>query len=193
MARDRDELTDDDFDDRPRRGRRDDDTPDDRDDFDDRPRRRPGVAEARSKVAAPAILLIVFGVLSTLLSLWPAFQVVAMHDDVVAQFKENNAQAQKLPAGPQRDQQVAINKWLETNVTPLFLGVSVAGLVPSLLILLGGVKMKSLSGYGLAVTGSILATVPFCNGCACLSTPFGIWALVVLLNSDVKAAFGRSA
>jgi hypothetical protein len=43
------------------------------------------------------------------------------------------------------------------------------------------------------VTGSILSIIPCTNSCCCIGTPLGIWALVVLLNSDVKLAFSRSA
>ena len=49
--------------------------------------------------------------------------------------------------------------------------------------------MRSLSGYGLALTGSIAAIIPI-SGCCCLTMPVGIWALVVLLNPVVKAGFG---
>ena len=71
-------------------------------------------------------------------------------------------------------------------------GVGVLQLIGSMFIALGGMKMRALQSYGLAVTGSIMAIIPCCtNQCLCLYMPFGIWALVVLMNQDVKAAFSR--
>jgi hypothetical protein len=67
----------------------------------------------------------------------------------------------------------------------------VIGLVSNVLILIGGVRMKSLSGYPLAMTGAIAAIVPL-NSCCCIAMPVGIWALIVLVNADVKAAFAAN-
>jgi hypothetical protein len=73
----------------------------------------------------------------------------------------------------------------------LFQLLAIAG---SILIFLAGAKMRQLQGYTLSIVGSIMACLPICtNNCCCLSTPFGIWALVVLLNSDVKLAFTKNA
>jgi hypothetical protein len=60
------------------------------------------------------------------------------------------------------------------------------------LIFLGGSKMKQLQGYGTALAGAILSLIPCTNSCCCIGTPIGIWALMVLLNADVKLAFSRS-
>jgi len=57
------------------------------------------------------------------------------------------------------------------------------------LVFFGAMKMKDLQSYGLAMTAAILAIVP-CFSFCCTGIPFGIWALVVLLNKDVKPAFG---
>lgn len=57
------------------------------------------------------------------------------------------------------------------------------------LIFFGAMKMKALESYGLAMTAAILSMIP-CFTVCCLGIPFGIWALVVLLNDEVKAAFG---
>src|SRR5205807_657149 len=65
------------------------------------------------------------------------------------------------------------------------------GLVASLIIILGGLRMRALRSYGLAVTGSVLALLPCvtCTGCCGLGQGIGIWALVVLLKPEVKALF----
>ncbi len=56
-------------------------------------------------------------------------------------------------------------------------------------ILVGMFRMMKLRSHGMAVAASILAMIPCVSPCCCLGLPFGIWALVVLLRPEVKAAF----
>lgn len=53
----------------------------------------------------------------------------------------------------------------------------------------GGLKMRNLEGYGLAMAAAIIACIPCCSPCVILGIPFGIWALVVLNDAQVKASF----
>jgi hypothetical protein len=48
--------------------------------------------------------------------------------------------------------------------------------------------MKSLRGYGYAMTGAIVAMLP-CNLCCLLGLPFGIWAIMAMSREEVKRAF----
>jgi phage FluMu protein Com len=53
---------------------------------------------------------------------------------------------------------------------------------------IGGLMMLSMRAWGLCMAVAVLST--FAGVMACLPlAPFGIWALVVLLDSNVKAAF----
>ncbi len=56
-------------------------------------------------------------------------------------------------------------------------------------VIFGAIKMKALQSYGLALTAAILAALPCTSPCCFLGLPIGIWAIVVLMNQDVKAAF----
>jgi hypothetical protein len=49
--------------------------------------------------------------------------------------------------------------------------------------------MMKLRNRSLAIAASILAIVPCCDICCPIGIPVGIWALVVLLNDEVKRAF----
>jgi hypothetical protein len=66
---------------------------------------------------------------------------------------------------------------------------AVVGVLLSAIIFWGGLKMKTLENYGLAMTASILALIPCLSPCCVLGLPLGIWALVVLMKPEVKAAF----
>jgi len=68
-------------------------------------------------------------------------------------------------------------------------GSGVVSLVLRTVVLLGAIKMKRLQSYGLALTAAIIAVIPCFSPCCLLELPFGIWALVVLADEDVKAAF----
>jgi len=81
-------------------------------------------------------------------------------------------------------------EWLAPLMSGTFtIVLGVFTLIGAALIFYGAMKMKDLQGYGLAMTAAILSLIP-CFSICCIGIPFGIWALVVLLNQDVKSAFG---
>jgi hypothetical protein len=55
-------------------------------------------------------------------------------------------------------------------------------------IIYGAMQMKNLRNYNFALVASILSILP-CTYCCCATIPIGVWALVVLLKPEVKAAF----
>ena len=56
-------------------------------------------------------------------------------------------------------------------------------------VLWGGWQMKSMRQWTLAVVASVVTMLPCLGPCCGLGLPVGIWALVVLLKPEVKAAF----
>jgi len=66
-------------------------------------------------------------------------------------------------------------------------GGAIIGLLIQGLILFGSIKMKNLQSYGLSMTAAILSIT--CNCCCPIGWGAGIWALVVLADPKVKAAF----
>jgi hypothetical protein len=85
-----------------------------------------------------------------------------------------------------RDQQNATVAMMQGGLGIIFGFISIAiGVV----ILLGALKMKKLQSYGFAMAAAILAMIPCISPCCLIGLPFGIWALVVLMDPQVKAAF----
>lgn len=126
-------------------------------------------ATAASRVAGPAIALIVTGGLGI------AAQVVGL---IV-----NLAQVGwVMPGGG-------------PNQMPVFFSGGVAvvtgmiNLLVGIVVIVGAVKMKNLESYGFAMASAIVAMVPCISPCCLLGLPFGIWSLVVLSDAGVKAAF----
>ncbi len=70
------------------------------------------------------------------------------------------------------------------------LGVVTAllGMLVSAVMLFGAMRMRALEGYAFAVLAAILALLPCCP-CCFLSLPVGVWALVVLMDREVREAF----
>lgn len=66
---------------------------------------------------------------------------------------------------------------------------SIIGLAVAGFILWAALQMKSLRQWTIAVVASILAMIPCISPCCIIGLPIGIWALVVLMKPEVKAAF----
>jgi hypothetical protein len=75
-----------------------------------------------------------------------------------------------------------VGYWMGTT------GIPILSTVLMLVILYGAWKMMRGESYAWAMTASILSLFP-CTGCCILGAPFGIWALVVLNDSSVRAYF----
>lgn len=133
---------------------------------------------ARKKVGAPAVGLIIAsvvgilaGVFGLLTPLWIGWLIkmvenMQLENPGVAQLKAMAA------AG---------------SVWNIFFGVLNIGV--AIFVIVAAVKMRNLKGHGLVVTAAILSMLPYISGCCCVGLPFGIWALVVLLNAEVKSSF----
>ena len=144
---------------------------------------------AREKVKLPARLLLaaaIFMIFFAILSIGLAFS----GQDLNVQMLEFVEQQQ--PPGKARDDMAkevekarTRDKTVEHVQTAVF---SVIGLTLDVLVLVGALRMQSLRGRTLAMVGAICAIIPI-NSCCCVGMPIGIWALIVLMNADVKAAF----
>jgi hypothetical protein len=77
----------------------------------------------------------------------------------------------------------------ELFVGPVALIQSSLGIIMSVVVLAGSVKMKGLDNYGFSLAAAILAIIPCTSPCCFLGLPFGIWALVVLSDPIVKSSF----
>ncbi len=122
-------------------------------------------AAAKQRVAGPAIALVVTAVLGLIQNLLTLVFILMMASGALG----------------------APNQNLE-DVLPSLI-ITAIGLPGGVLMLVGAMKMKKLESYGLAMAGAIVGMVPYFSPCCLLGLPFGIWALVVLCDGSVKAAF----
>ncbi len=66
----------------------------------------------------------------------------------------------------------------------------IIGLAFSGFVIFGGLQMRGLKNWGVALAAAILAMLPCgSNCCCCVGIPIGIWALITLTKPEVKSAF----
>lgn len=159
-------------------------------------------ATIKSRLQAPAIALIVVGVLNLLLMVLQAGRIllVAMtspqelvkeRDEVIEQLEKSGLLSKEFLETYKQQQEGQSPESFKTQSVAVG-GIGCAlGLLVALLSLLGGIRMLSLRSYALCIAGAISAAIPClsCSGCCCFGEIIGIWALVVLANAEVRAAF----
>ncbi len=157
--------------------RRDDDEEDDFDGDDEevdvkRKKRKRGNSEAVGRLAGPAICIMVVASLAVL------GQCISIPLNVMA-----------LTQGP-RPAAAPGDFAAQFNANPgLNLVFGVVFLALQGFILFGAVQMKGAKMYGVSMATAILSVIPICSSCVCFGIPFGIWALIVLMDENVKSAF----
>jgi hypothetical protein len=82
-----------------------------------------------------------------------------------------------------------IFEYVQRLMGPLKIVQAVLGMFMGVVILMGALKMMKLQSYRFAVTAAVLAMIPCISPCCLLGLPFGIWALVVLNQPQVKPNF----
>jgi len=149
-----------------------------------------GERAARDRVQFPAIGLIVMGVLNLMIALYWLFNGLVIKAMPVAQFQQTMTKQ-----NPQLPEQMKQLGWTWEGIHNVaaygFLTAGIAGVLVAILGVWGGVRMLQLRSYGLAVLASILSAVPILSGCACVCVGMvtGVWALIVLMNPEVRSAF----
>jgi len=126
--------------------------------------------EAQSRVKAPAIGLLVAGIVDLAAVFFLLVEFVA----ILLSYQTFSAGATTHPPG------------ISSRLL-FFLPLCVALLAAGVVILFGAFKMQRLKSYGLSVAASILAMITPPG--LLVGLPFGIWALIVLNLREIKAAF----
>jgi hypothetical protein len=153
---------------------------------------------ARSQVQIPGSFLIAIGVLNLLGSLFPGSTFIIMAVQPAENVRQMLRQSQENTSKmlPNQDQALKqIDDMKPEDLKRLVLityGITTGViLLAALIVILAGVRMIQLRAYGLCVLGSLTAAVPCISPscCAVIGLVIGVWALVVLLSAEVRAAF----
>jgi hypothetical protein len=140
--------------------------------------------EAVERVRLPATFLLVSGGLNLLGCLYWLFNAFVVTIMPAAQMQQYHKQM-GLPAPqgtPEEHAMQLVVAW----------GFLVAGILATVLPILAGMRMLVLRNYALCIVGSIVTAIPCMScpsGCMVLGQVAGIWALVVLMNDEVRSFF----
>lgn len=133
-----------------------------------------GVA-AEQAVQAPGIALMIFGGVNALQAL--LFVVVGIVGSFDPSIFENSSYGGGADVDPMMNVVIAI-----------IMGIIMLG--ASGLIFFGGMKMRQLESFGIAMAAAIAAVIPCTTIYCCIpGIALGIWALVVLNKPEVKSSF----
>jgi hypothetical protein len=160
---------------RPRRQPRDEEY---EEEFDDYRPRRASRREIRDRVQGPATALLVSGWIGVALCVVSAVYFVVVFGIAFSKLGELQRQGARVNWG-------YVIGMLVGEIVALAISIALAWGVIS-----GANQMKSLGDLGAARRAAILALIP-CSGCWLIGLPVGIWALIVLGDSQVQRAFGK--
>ncbi len=138
------------------------------------------------KVSGPAIGLIVVGVLGVLLTV-PNFFLGLIDPSVFDELQS------KMP--PELRDQFDVTEVLASATSSLSLAWNVLMFVSHLFVVWAGIRMLSLKSWTAAIVASSLMMITCLFQCCCcpIGVGIGIWALIVLLDPNVKQAFEANA
>jgi hypothetical protein len=148
------------------------------------------VHRGRAKLTAPAVCLIIVSLLSGFVNAFVLLFGLSVQADP-AEFRDQfRAQMDRNPnLTPQQRQQF---EELAKNPEPIIWWSFVIGggsLAAAVLTGLGAIAMLARRMYWLALLGALAALNPVDCCCVNANIPFAIWALIVLLSADGRAAF----
>ncbi len=148
-----------------------------------------GRADAINRLNGPSIAVISMGVLSALYSIFTIGTGLLGMAMGTSSEPVDIGELGDVLSGQEQQMAEQIQQIMAASSGPLGIVTSFMMLMTSLVIIAGGVKMRTAEMYSLCVVAAALCMIPCTSCCCCLGLPIGIWALVVLLDQNVKAAF----
>jgi hypothetical protein len=136
----------------------------------------------------PGIAMIVVGALNLLLAMG-AFGLSLVYSSVPpAEFERMMQQQHPELIRDLKAQGKTVQDILNIIIY-LCVGGGISGIVTGIIGIVGGILMLRGAGYGFAVFSAIVIAVPVVSCCCIGGQAVGIWALVILFQDEVKAAF----
>lgn len=154
---------------------------------------RPDVQAAREKMELPGLMLLIVGVFNLLLSLFLLFgaiQSFRLSEEEMERRWELMSRVPGMNRVLEEDSNLTV-KTLRRRSQIISTVWAVLSVWAASMVLLAGIRMRAMRSFGLVVMGSFLAAVPFvsCTGCCGMGQLAGAWAIVVLLDPNVRLLF----
>ncbi|HEY8504933.1 MAG TPA: hypothetical protein VIL46_10150, partial [Gemmataceae bacterium] len=139
------------------------------------------------KVLVPALFLFLGGLVGAVISGFFSYALLvneAQSEAAIRKELQRRFEEQNVPAEDRAQILARLPGQIRTLQTwfPIFLGMSAV-------VCLGALAMMAMRFYPLAVLASLLAMVNLTECCCLFGVPTGLWALITLLNPEVRAQF----
>jgi len=139
---------------------------------------------ATERVKTPGILLLVSGVVSMITSVFGGMGLAGVYLGMQEQILTEMANAPQDPELTPEMMEMTCNVMGWGGVA-----WAVFGFIAGLIVILGAVRMMKLKGWSMALMAAVVSLIPCFQGCCVLAIPAGIYAMVILFDSNVKQAF----
>ena len=98
--------------------------------------------------------------------------------------------ASGMPIGAVSNVPPEMVQWMH----PLMIGVCIFAALANVFNLVAAIQMARVRMWGLALAGAIVAAIPVTSSVCCLLTlPLSIWAIILLVKPEIRAAFRADA
>ena len=160
--------------------------------------------EIAKKIAKPAKIMKLLGILSLLVNLIAtgigAVSLAVNKDSYIRTMNDQAraaiiAEAKRPTSKLNKEQQEEYSRRAKgnQNLMTILMGATVCSgffaAALSVFYIVAGHRMAQLTGYGQGLFASIMAIVPGCSIVGILGIPIGVWCLLTLQDKDVKRAF----
>ncbi|GAB5402718.1 MAG: hypothetical protein Aurels2KO_09490 [Aureliella sp.] len=157
------------------------------------PQVEPAASNSPPPVLAPVTRLRLLGQLLTFIGGMAVVLSAVNLSDSIANYRDPSLLEKRIPDLKKifPDDEVfaeAIDQMVAWNETPFFICYAAVCVGISIVILIGGWRVRQQRSYSLCIVSAVLVMLPV-NLTCCVGIPVGIWALVVLLNDDIRKSF----
>jgi hypothetical protein len=143
-----------------------------------------------AKIVLPGALLIATGVINLLCAAYLFVNAYVVGRMSLDEYQKTIGTMWNAEQMKQLEQQGYPPEVMKDLSVKTYYGWGGLGVLGSLLTVIGGICMCARKGWGLAMGTAVVNLIPcVLSPCCCLGMPIGLWALLVLLQRDVKAAF----
>jgi hypothetical protein len=138
-------------------------------------------AAALAAVKVPALMLVIFGIISLIACI--AMSALSLAGNDIGQLMMKSMGINMPPPPPEQAAlQATINR--VSAIAQLVLGIPW-----NIFVIVGARRMMRLQGRNLAMTSAVLSIIPCFSICCLITMPIGIWAVVTLGKPEVKSEF----
>ena len=145
----------------------------------------------RNRLIFPAVLLIVTGILNLFFAGGFGLVAATITPEVLEKAMNDPNQHPALREILAKNLEKQSMEEMASQTRMQYLIVSITNVLTTFFAIFAGIRMLQLRNYGLVFFGALVSAVPCISGssCCCIGEAAGIYAIILLLQSDIRDAF----